>query len=201
MNYATLISGPQYHQRRRSFTAFQKVEAGKLLDCHLLRRQHYQELDCGTRCELTDEDILESRNILLNSGLNGLTMEQINLDVIIRMKGQAGERQPHVDVVPSEAVAEAIRSGEEAYSRSAPKVADEHFQISRTELSGAKAVPAHRNTEQKRPLRETYRGRCDSDKKNRFRSTSEVISQVQSDEATAVSLMPIMNWGWTSGER
>lgn len=51
--------------------------------------------------ELTDEDIL-NLNILLNSGLNGLTMEQINLDVITRMKGQAGERSHIVDVVLSE---------------------------------------------------------------------------------------------------
>ena len=43
-NYATLISGPQYHQ---VYTAFQSGSR-ETPDCHCFRRQHYQELDCDT---------------------------------------------------------------------------------------------------------------------------------------------------------
>lgn len=107
--------------------------------------------------ELTDEDIL-NLNILLNSGLNGLTMEQINLDVITRMKGQAGERSHIVDVVLSEvARGDSFRRGRftDLHRRY-----DEHFQISRTER-WRESQPAHRDTGAERPLeRDSYRGRC-----------------------------------------
>ena len=61
--------------------------------------------------ELTDEALL-NLNILLNNSLNGLTIEQINLDVISRMKEQAGARRQVVDLVLNE-VAEAIRANDE----------------------------------------------------------------------------------------
>ena len=111
-NYATLISGPQYHQTKIKFIQLSRVEAGKLLIVTVLEGNIIKNSIVALDAELTDEDIL-NLNILLNSGLNGLTMEQINLDVITRMKGQAGERSHIVDVVLSE-VAEAIRSGAEA---------------------------------------------------------------------------------------
>ena len=110
-NYATLISGPQYHQTKIKFIQLSRVEVGKLLIVTVLEGNIIKNSIVALDAELTDEDIL-NLNILLNSGLNGLTMEQINLDVITRMKGQAGERSHIVDVVLSE-VAEAIRSGEE----------------------------------------------------------------------------------------
>ncbi len=110
-NYATLISGPQYHQTKIKFIQLSRVEAGKLLIVTVLEGNIIKNSIVTLDAELTDEDIL-NLNILLNSGLNGLTMEQINLDVIIRLKGQAGERSHIVDVVLSE-VADAIRSGEE----------------------------------------------------------------------------------------
>ena len=90
-NYATLISGPQYHQTKIKFIQLSRVEAGKLLIVTVLEGNIIKNSIVTLDAELTDEDIL-NLNILLNSGLNGLTMEQINLDVITRMKGQAGER-------------------------------------------------------------------------------------------------------------
>ena len=90
-NYATLISGPQYHQTKIKFIQLSRVETGKLLIVTVLEGNIIKNSIVTLDAELTDEDIL-NLNILLNSGLNGLTMEQINLDVITRMKGQAGER-------------------------------------------------------------------------------------------------------------
>ena len=100
-NYATLISGPQYHQTKIKFIQLSRVEAGKLLIVTVLEGNIIKNSIVTLDAELTDEDIL-NLNILLNSGLNGLTMEQINLDVITRMKGQAGDRSHIVDVVLSE---------------------------------------------------------------------------------------------------
>ena len=86
-NYATLISGPQYHQTKIKFIQLSRVETGKLLIVTVLEGNIIKNSIVTLDAELTDEDIL-NLNILLNSGLNGLTMEQINLDVITRMKGQ-----------------------------------------------------------------------------------------------------------------
>ena len=51
-------------------------------------------------------------NILLNSALNGLTIEEINLEVISRLKVQAGHHSEVVDRVLTE-VAAAIRADDE----------------------------------------------------------------------------------------
>ena len=83
-NYATLISGPQYHQTKIKFIQLSRVEAGKLLIVTVLEGNIIKNSIVTLDAELTDEDIL-NLNILLNSALNGLTMEQINLDVITRM--------------------------------------------------------------------------------------------------------------------
>ncbi len=48
--------------------------------------------------ELSDEEIL-NLNILLNSSLNGLTIEEINLGVITKLKEQAGSHRRVVDLV------------------------------------------------------------------------------------------------------
>ena len=176
-NYATLISGPQYHQTKIKFIQLSRVEAGKLLIVTVLEGNIIKNSIVTLDAELTDEDIL-NLNILLNSGLNGLTMEQINLDVITRMKGQAGERSHIVDVVLSE-VAEAIRSGEEylqIYTEGTPNI------FKYPELSdGAKASQLIGTLEQKDLWREILtEDDADSDKKNEIQVYIGSETQVQS---------------------
>lgn len=110
-NYATMISGPQYHHTKLKFIQLSRVEAGKLLIVTVLEGNIIKNSIVRFDTELTDEDIL-NLNILLNNSLNGLTIEQINLDVISKLKEQAGERRQVVDLVLNE-VAEAIRANEE----------------------------------------------------------------------------------------
>ena len=38
-NYATMISGPQYHQTKIKFIQLSRMEAGKLLDCDQFLRE------------------------------------------------------------------------------------------------------------------------------------------------------------------
>ena len=176
-NYATLISGPQYHQTKIKFIQLSRVEAGKLLIVTVLEGNIIKNSIVTLDAELTDEDIL-NLNILLNSGLNGLTMEQINLDVITRMKGQAGERSHIVDVVLSE-VAEAIRSGEEdlqIYTEGTTNI------FKYPELSdGAKTSQLIGTLEQKDLWREILtEDDADSDKKNEIQVYIGSETQVQS---------------------
>lgn len=110
-NYATLISGPQYHHTKLKFIQLSRVEAGKLLIVTVLEGNIIKNSIVSLDGELNDDDIL-NLNILLNNSLNGLTIEQINLDVISKMKEQAGDRRQVVDLVLNE-VADAIRANEE----------------------------------------------------------------------------------------
>ncbi len=110
-NYATLISGPQYHHTKLKFIQLSRVEAGKLLIVTVLEGNIIKNSIVSLDAELNDDDIL-NLNILLNNSINGLTIEQINLDVISKMKEQAGNRRQVVDLVLNE-VAEAIRANEE----------------------------------------------------------------------------------------
>lgn len=110
-NYATLISSPQYHHTKLKFIQLSKVEAGKLLIVTVVEGNIIKNSIVNLDAELTEEDVL-NLNILLNNSLTGMTMEQINLDMITRMKEQAGERRQVVDLVLNE-VAEAIRANQE----------------------------------------------------------------------------------------
>ena len=110
-NYETMISGPQYHHTKLKFIQLSRVEAGKLLIVTVLEGNIIKNSIVRLDAELNDDEIL-NLNILLNNSLNGLTIEQINLDVISNMKEQAGDRRQVVDLVLNE-VAEAIRANEE----------------------------------------------------------------------------------------
>ena len=48
-NYATLNQQTAMSPTKNGYTAFQSGSR-ETPDCHCFRRQHYQELDCGTRC-------------------------------------------------------------------------------------------------------------------------------------------------------
>lgn len=110
-NYAALISAPQYHRNKLKFIQLSKVDEGKLLVVIVVEGNMIKNTMIPTSRQLTDEDLL-NLNILMNNALNGLTIEEINLDVISRLKEQAGVHSEVVDLVLSE-VAEAIRADDD----------------------------------------------------------------------------------------
>ena len=110
-NYATLISGPSYSQTKLKFIQLSRVEEHKLLVVIVVEGNIIRNSFVTVDEELSDEEIL-NLNILLNSNLNGLTIEEINLGVIAKMKEQAGSHRRVVDLVLNE-VSEVIRSQDE----------------------------------------------------------------------------------------
>ena len=110
-NYAAMISAPQYHHNKLKFIPLSKVDEGKLLVVIVVEGNIIKNTIIPIRSELSDEGIL-NLNILLNNALNGLSMEEINLEVISRLKVQAGPHSEVVDRVLSE-VAAAIRADDE----------------------------------------------------------------------------------------
>ena len=100
-NYATLISGPSYNQTKLKFIQLSKVEEHKLLVVVVVEGNIIRNSFVTIDEELSDEELL-NLNILLNSSLNGLTIEEINLGVIAKMKEQAGSHRRVVDLVLNE---------------------------------------------------------------------------------------------------
>lgn len=107
-NYATMISGPQYHHNKLKFIQLSRVEDHKLLVVIVIEGNIIKNAFVRIDEEMNDESLL-NLNIMLNSTLNGLTIEEINLGVISRMKEQAGVHSTVVDLVLNE-VADAIRA-------------------------------------------------------------------------------------------
>ena len=91
-NYTALIGGPGYHQSKLKFIQLSRVEEKKLLVVIVVEgniiRNSFVTLEEG----LSDEEIL-NMNILLNNSLNGLTIEEINLGIITKLKEQAGSHR------------------------------------------------------------------------------------------------------------
>ena len=110
-NYAALISGPQYHRNKLKFIQLSMMDDRKLLIVTVVEGNLIKNTMVDVPRNISREELL-NLNILLNSALNGLTIEEINLDVISRLKERAGAHSGLVDTVLTE-VARAIRADEE----------------------------------------------------------------------------------------
>ena len=102
------VSGPNYHQTKLKFIQLSRVEANKLLIVVVVEGNIIRNSFVTLDEELSNEEIL-NLNILLNNSLNGLTIQEINLGVIARLKEQAGIHRQVVEFVLNE-VSEAIGS-------------------------------------------------------------------------------------------
>ncbi|MBR4808145.1 MAG: heat-inducible transcription repressor HrcA, partial [Lachnospiraceae bacterium] len=88
-NYAAMISSPQMRRNRLKFIQLSQVDSLHILAVIVCEGNIVKNKVIETEDELDNEDILKL-NILLNTNLNGLAMEEINLATITRLKEQAG---------------------------------------------------------------------------------------------------------------
>ena len=109
--YATMISAPQTKKNKLKFIQLSRVDARQLLAVIVIEGNVIKNNILQIDEELTDETILKL-NILLNTNLNGLSIDEINLGMIAVMKQQAGIHSTIVSEV-IDAVADAIREGED----------------------------------------------------------------------------------------
>ncbi|HIR93587.1 MAG TPA: heat-inducible transcription repressor HrcA [Candidatus Egerieimonas intestinavium] len=105
-NYATMITGPSYNQNKVKFIQLSKVNEDQLLAVIVVEGNLVKNQILNLEEPMDDEQILKL-NLLLNTQLNGLTVQEINLSLISRMKEQAGIHSKVVSDV-LDAVAEAI---------------------------------------------------------------------------------------------
>ena len=109
--YATMISAPQTKRNKLKFIQLSRVEANQILAVIVIEGNVIKNNILSVDEELNDETLLKL-NILLNTHLNGLSIDEINLGMISVMKQQAGI---HSDIVSEviDAVAEAIKAEED----------------------------------------------------------------------------------------
>ncbi len=109
--YATMVSAPQKNSGKLKFIQLSRVDEHQLLAVIVSEGNVIKNNIIPVQESLNDETLLKL-NILLNTHLNGLSINEINLAMIAMMKQQAGI---HSDIVGEviDAVAESIRAEED----------------------------------------------------------------------------------------
>lgn len=109
-NYATMISAPQVRGNKLKFIQLSRVDARQLLTTIVVEGNVIKN-DMIAVDQMLDDETLLKLNILLNTNLNGLPIEEITLAMIANLKLQAGI---HAGVIANvmDAVAAVIKDGE-----------------------------------------------------------------------------------------
>lgn len=110
-NYTTMITGPTYHRNKIQFIQLSQVSNNELLVVIVIQGGIIRNKIISTDENLGSDSILKL-NLLLNTTLNGMTIEDINLGVISALKEKAGS---HVALISDilDAIAEVIRTDDE----------------------------------------------------------------------------------------
>ena len=121
-NYATMITSPQYHRTKLKFIQLSVIDEGQILATVVAEGNVVKNRVIHMKHGLNHDMVLEM-NILLNSRLNGLTIEEINLGTIARLKEEAGIHSNLISEV-LDAVADAISREEdvEVYTSGATNI-------------------------------------------------------------------------------
>lgn len=110
-NYATIVSAPSYHHNKIKFIQLSNVDENQILAVVVMQSNIVKNRMITVEQSLDNETLLKL-NILLNTGLNGLSIQEINLGVIAKLKEQAGIHSTIVSDV-LDALAEALSEDED----------------------------------------------------------------------------------------
>ncbi len=110
-NYASMISAPAVHRNKLKFIQLSRMNENQLLAVIVMEGNIIKNNILPVSENLDDETILKL-NILLNTHLNGLALEEINLGTISVLKQQAGIYSDIIGEV-MDAIAEGIKAEED----------------------------------------------------------------------------------------
>ena len=88
-NYATMISTPTYNRNKLKFIQLSQVDQNQIIAVIVMEGNIIKNKIVTVSEELSNETLLKL-NMLLNTNLNGMAVEEINLGMIARLKEQAG---------------------------------------------------------------------------------------------------------------
>lgn len=109
--YASIISAPMVTGSRVKFVQLSAVDDEHVLSVVVMEGNLVKNKMIELAEPLDNEELLKL-NMLLNTNLNGLTADEINLSLITQMKGQAGEFEGIIEEVLA-SVADTIEQDEE----------------------------------------------------------------------------------------
>lgn len=110
-NYATMVTAASYSNNKIKFIQLSQMDDGQILAVVVMNNNIVKN-QVITVDESLDNETLLRLNILLNSSLNGLSLQEINLATISKLKEQAGIHSTIVgDVI--DALAAALSEGED----------------------------------------------------------------------------------------
>ena len=121
-NYATMISAPTYNRNKLKFIQLSLLDNNQIIavivmDGNIIKNK------IVTVDEALDNQNLLKLNMLLNTTLTGMSVEQINLGMIARLKEQAGEHSEVIsDVLDAVANTIQVDSDMEIYTSGATNV-------------------------------------------------------------------------------
>lgn len=110
-NYATMITAPVYHRNKVKFIQLSQVDNEQILAVIVTEGNIVKNKMIPVN-EALDSETMLKLNILLNTSLNGLSLEEINLATIARLKEQAGIHSNLVSDV-LDAVAASVQEDED----------------------------------------------------------------------------------------
>jgi len=96
-NYATMVTTPKYRSRKVKFIQLTEVDAEQVLAVIVLEGNIVKNKLIVTD-EYVDKEVVLKLNLILNSFLQGLDLEEINIGIIQKLKEQAAE---HTGLVES----------------------------------------------------------------------------------------------------
>jgi len=109
--YAAMVASPRASRNKVKFIQLSRVDDRQILAVIVVEGNVIKNKMLTVAEDITDETLLKL-NILLNTSLNGLSIEEINLGMITAMKAQAAGYSDIVEEV-IDAVAEAIHAEED----------------------------------------------------------------------------------------
>ena len=110
-NYATMVTAPRVTGNKVKFIQLSRVSEEQILVVVVAEGNIIKNTMISVS-EPIDDEMMLKLNILLNTSLNGLAIDEINLALISRMKTQAGEYGAFIGEV-IDAVAETIKEDDD----------------------------------------------------------------------------------------
>ncbi len=110
-NYATMVSAPQYQNSKLKFIQLSQVDERQLLAVIVVDGNIIRNKLMEVQRPLENDELLKL-NVLLNTFLQGASLQDINLEMIQTMKSQAGEFSDILEHI-FEGISEAIHEADE----------------------------------------------------------------------------------------
>ena len=110
-NYATMVSAPTYNRNKLKFIQLSQVDEHHIIAVVVMEGNIIKNKLVEVN-EYLDNETLLKLNMLLNTNLNGIAIEEINLGMIARLKEQAGIHSGVISDV-LDTVAEAIQTDQD----------------------------------------------------------------------------------------